>query len=173
MLSCRSNLSVKHQSKLTLHSLVNYVWQWWFNQIMVYRKGNSSSHLIILTFVLWYKYMFWIFKYHSCVFCRVQFRYGASWASRHPYIRKNPGNFTTEIILEAGEKLAGIEYKSGGLIEVLEFVTNFKTYPRLGRSTNTRRSISGYEIKFFLGNSHWEGWRGRHVTRLRAVFQQC
>ena len=64
---------------------------------------------------------------------RVQFQYDGSWASRHPD-NVNPTDNVTEILLESSEVLTGIDYKSGNVIDALQFVTNFRIYPKVGGS---------------------------------------
>ena len=83
---------------------------------------------------------------------RVQFKYGASWAPRHPDIPDYNGNFT-EVTLVTNERLTGIISRSGDLIDGLQFVTNIQTYARVGRRGGRGGSVTGVEIKFFVGDS--------------------
>ena len=99
---------------------------------------------------------------------RVQFQYGGSWASSHPD-NVNTTDNVTEILLESGEVPTGIEYKSGNVIDALQFVTNFRIYPKVGGTGGTRDSVSGVEIKFFVGDMYKNGF----ISQMRAVFMEC
>ena len=99
---------------------------------------------------------------------RVQFQYGGFWASRQPD-NVNPTDNVTEIVLESGEVPTGIEYKSGNVIDALQFVTTFRIYPKVGGTGGTRGSVSGVEIKFFVGDMYKNGF----VSQMRAVFMEC
>ena len=99
---------------------------------------------------------------------RVQFQYGGSWAPRHAD-NLDPTDSITEILLEFGEVLTGIDHRSGAVIDSLQFVTNLRSYPKIGGNGGGGGSVSGVEVKFFVGDVAGNGL----VSQLRAVFMEC
>ena len=100
-------------------------------------------------------------------FFRLQFQYGGSWAARHPTTTL-PTDSVTEVVLSADEVLTGVQYRSGDVIDSLQFVTNVETYPKVGGDGGRQGSVTGAEIKFFIGSVHADA-----VSRLKAVFMEC
>ena len=116
---------------------------------------------------IWWRHHVRVHFYLDLSFSRVQFRYGASWAPRHPGTDNYNGDFT-EIALVTNERLTGIITRSGGLVDGLQFVTNLQTYAWVGRHGGGGGTVTGVEIKFFVGDS-----RNGFVTQMRGVYMEC
>ena len=102
---------------------------------------------------------------------RLQFRYGANWASTHPvdFI----GDLT-EIVLDEDEVLTNIAARSGVVIINIQFATNKRSFPLLGSTgSNPDVFISANELVYFTGSQSDSNSLGLRVSRLAAMALTC
>ena len=136
----------------------NWLGQWhvtWWQQAIIWTNIYSFVHS-----------MSGILKMLICIFFRFQFQFGGSWAPRHS--DTDPTSAVTEVILKSGEILTGVNYWTGNLVDALEFVTNIKTYAKVGGGGGGSGSVSGVEVKFFMGDI-----KDGFITNLKPLFAEC
>ena len=127
---------------------------------MVATSHYQNQYLFVCSFNVRYS------KNADLHFFRFQFQFGGSWAPRHP--DTDSTSAVTEVILRSGEILTGVNYWTGNLVDALEFVTNIKTYAKVGGGGGGSGSVSGVEVKFFMGDI-----KDGFITNLKPLFAEC
>ena len=105
------------------------------------------------------------------LYSSLQFRYGTHWAPIHP---DDVDGQMTELLLDDMEVLTGIAARLGNVVDNMQFISNIRSFPRLGVDANFNAFISSTELRYFAGSEFRETVFGRlRVSGLIAMSSAC
>ena len=98
----------------------------------------------------------------------LQVRYGTHWAATHP---NDVAGGLTEILLDEDEVLTEVAAFQVLVIDNIQFISNMRSFPKIGSNDDFNAFISATELVYFSGSQY--PLAGLRVSRLVAMALTC